>query len=110
MTPAERLTACLDALASSLYRAGIPGDAAARLRRDPRLAQRAPERLARVDVHVDPHEVEELARPHRPAGAVLHPGVEVLRRHAGLVEDPDAIVQERDQHPVDDESGRVLAA
>ena len=31
MTPAERLTACLDALASSLYRAGIPGDAAARL-------------------------------------------------------------------------------
>ena len=31
MTPAERLTACLDALASSLYRAGITGDAAARL-------------------------------------------------------------------------------
>ena len=31
MTPAERLTACLDDLASALHRAGITGDGAERL-------------------------------------------------------------------------------
>jgi hypothetical protein len=31
MTSSERLTACLDDLASSLHRAGVSGDAAARL-------------------------------------------------------------------------------
>ena len=43
-------------------------------------------------------------------GAVPHAGVEVLGRDAGLVEDADAVVQQRDQHPVDDEAGRVVAA
>ena len=64
----------------------------------------------RVHVHVDADEVDERARSHRPAGAVLHCLVEILGRHAGLVEDADAVVQERDQDTVDDEAGRVVAA
>src|SRR5204863_170009 len=43
----------------------------------PRLAKLLPQRLARVDVDVDADEVEQLAGAHRPAGAVLHAGVEV---------------------------------
>ena len=81
-----------------------------RRRRHPRLAELLPQRLARVHVHVDPHQVDELARPHRPAGAVLHPGVEVGGRHPRLVEHADAVVQERDQDAVDDEAGGVVAA
>ena len=81
-----------------------------RRRRHARLAQRVVERLRRVHVDVDPDEVDERARPHRPAGAVLHAGVEVLGRHARLVEHADAVVQQRDQHPVDDEARRVVAA
>src|SRR5205085_78793 len=68
------------------------------------------QRLARVDVHVDPDEIDELARPHRPAGAELHPGVEILDRDTCLIEDADAIVQQGDQHTVDDEPRRVVAA
>ena len=59
---------------------------------------------------VDPDEVDERAWPHRPAGAVPHPRVEVLGRHARLVEDADAVVEERDQDAVDDEARRVVAA
>ena len=61
-------------------------------------------------MHVDSHEVDERARAHRPAGAVAHPGVQILRRHARLVEDTDAVVQERDQDAVDHEAGRVVTA
>ena len=37
-------------------------------------------------MHVDPDQVEQLARAHGPAGAVLHAGVEILRCDARLVE------------------------
>ena len=63
-----------------------------------------------MDVHVDPDQVDELARPHRPAGAVLHPRVEILDGDARFVEHADAVVQQRDQDAVDDEAGRVVAA
>ena len=43
-----------------------------RRRRHPRLAELLVERLGGVDVDVDADEVEQRARPHRPAGAVLH--------------------------------------
>ena len=62
-----------------------------------------------MDVNIDPDEVDESTGPHRPARAVRHRLVEILGRHAGLVEDPDAVVQERDQDPVDDEPGCVVA-
>src|SRR5205807_1261620 len=75
-----------------------------------RLAQLLPERLGSVHVHVDPDEVDQLARAHRPTGAVLHPRVEILRRDARLVENADAIVEERDQDAVDDEARCVMAA
>src|SRR5579862_4275204 len=81
-----------------------------RRRRHPRLAELLPQRLARVDVDVDTDEVDELARPHRPAGPVLHPRVEILGRHARLVENADAVVEQRDEDPVDDEAGRVVTA
>ena len=57
-----------------------------------------------------PTRSSELARPHRPAGAVLHPRVEILDAHARLVEHAHAVVEERDQDPVDDETRRVVAA
>ena len=66
------------------------------------------QRLGGVVVDVDADEVDELARPHGPAGAVRHRLVEILGSHAGLVQHADAVVQERDQHPVDDEPGVSL--
>ena len=62
-----------------------------------------------MDVDVDPDEVEERARPHRPSGAVRHRRVERLGRDPRLVQDPDAVVEQRDQDPVDHEPGRVVA-
>jgi hypothetical protein len=62
-----------------------------------------------MDVDVDPDEVEERARPHRPAGAVRQRRVERIGRHAGLVEHSDAVVEQGDQHAVDHEPGRVVA-
>ena len=59
---------------------------------------------------VDADEVDERAGAHRPARAVRHRLVEILGRDAGLVEHADAVVQERDQDPVDDEARRVVAA
>ena len=50
------------------------------------------------------------ARPHRPAGPGRHRSIEIVRCDAGLVEDANAVVEERDEHPVDDEPGRVVAA
>src|SRR5439155_1408242 len=82
----------------------------ARRRRHARLAQLLPERLGRVHVHVDPDEVDQFTRPHRPPGAVLHPDVQVLRRDTRFVENADAVVEERNQDAVDDEAGRVVAA
>ncbi len=79
-------------------------------RRHARLTQPFVERLRRVDVHVDAHEVDERAGAHRPAGAVLHRRVESLRCDACLVEDAQAVVQKRNQDTVDDEAGRVVAA
>ena len=81
-----------------------------RRRRHARLAELLVERLGRVHVHVDPDEVDQRARPHRPAGAGGHRGVEVLRRDARLVEHPQAVVQQRDEDAVDDEAGRVVTA
>ena len=78
--------------------------------RHARLARLLVERLGGVDVHVDPDEVGERAGAHRPAGAVAHRRVEILDRHARLVEHPHAVVHQRDQDPVDDEPGRVVAA
>ena len=63
-----------------------------------------------MHVHVDADEVDELARAHRPAGAVLHADVEISRCHARLVEHADAVVQQRDEHSVDDEARGVVAA
>ena len=56
-----------------------------------------------MHVDVDADEVGELTRAHRPAGAVLHRRVEILGRHPRLVEDADAVVEQRDQHAVDHE-------
>ena len=47
---------------------------------------------------------------HRPAGAVAHRLVEILDGDPRLVDHADAVVQQRDQDPVDDEAGRVEAA
>ena len=63
-----------------------------------------------MQVHVDPDEVDQFTRPHRPPGAVLHPDVQVLRRDTRFVENADAVVEERNQDAVDDEAGRVVAA
>ena len=63
-----------------------------------------------MHVHICADEIEQLARAHRPARAVLHAGVEILGRDPGLVEHAHAVVQQRDQHTVDDEAGRVGAA
>src|SRR5438445_2524586 len=82
----------------------------ARWRCHPLLARLLVERLARVHVHVDADQVDELARTQRPPGAVLHPGVEILDGNACLVEHADAVVQQGDQHAVDDEARRVEAA
>jgi hypothetical protein len=62
-----------------------------------------------MDVDVDPDQVDERAGPHRPAHAHRHRLVEVLGRDA-LVEEPDALVQRRDEDAVDDEPGRVVRA
>ena len=78
-------------------------------RRHPRLAELRVQRLRCVHVHVDADEVDERARPHRPAGAVGHRRVEILGRDSAFVEDADAVVQQRDQDPVDDEARRVVA-
>ena len=59
---------------------------------------------------VEPDEVRKLARAHRPARTALHRGVEILGRDARLVEHADAVVQQRDQHAVDDEARGVVAA
>src|SRR5688572_26520780 len=76
--------------------AGVPHRDEARWRRHARLAQLLVKRLGRVHVDIDADQVDERARPHRPAGAVLHAGIEILRAHARLVEHADAVVQERD--------------
>jgi hypothetical protein len=62
-----------------------------------------------VDVDVDPDQVDERARPHRPARAVRHGRVERLGRHTRLVEHPDAVVQQGDEDTVDDEPRGVVA-
>ena len=59
---------------------------------------------------VDADQVDQRARPDRPPRAVQHRLVQILGRHAGLVEHADAVVQERDQDAVDDEARRVGAA
>jgi hypothetical protein len=68
------------------------------------------QRLGGVNVHVDADQVDQCARPQRPAGPVRHRLVQFLRRHTGLVEHAYAVVQEGDQDPVDDEARRVLTA
>ena len=60
-------------------------------------------------MHVYADQVDERAGPERPPCAVRHRLVQVFRRHTGLVEHPHAVVQERDQDPVDDEARRVVA-
>ena len=62
-----------------------------------------------MHVHVDPDEVDELARAHRPARTVLHARIEILDADTRLVEHADAVVQQRDQDAVDDEARRVVA-
>src|SRR5438477_12376810 len=75
-------------------------------RRHPWLPQLLPEGLARMHVHVDADEVDELAGAHRPACTVLQARVEVGGRDTRPVQPPDGVVQERDQDTVDDEAGR----
>ena len=67
------------------------------------------QRFRRVDVHVDADQVDQRAGPDRPVGAEAHRPVDVLGADPGLVEDAHAVIQERDQDPVDDEAGRVVA-
>src|SRR6266576_2413585 len=78
-------------------------------RRHPLFAELVVERLGGVNVNVDPDEIDESARPQRPAGAVRHRLVEIFRCDACLVQDANAVVQQRDQDPVDDETRRVVA-
>ena len=55
------------------------------------------ERLRSVHVDVDSDEVDERAWPDRPVEAGGHRGVEILGLTPGFVEDPHAVVQERDE-------------
>ena len=59
---------------------------------------------------VDADQVDERTRPHGPACPVRQRLVEVLGAHPRLVQHAHAVVEERDQDPVDDEAGRVVAA
>ena len=68
------------------------------------------QRLGGVHVDVDPDQIEELARAERPTRAVLHALVEILGRDPCLVEDADAVVEQRDQDAVDHETWGVVAA
>src|SRR5262249_19093192 len=90
--------------------AGVPERDEPRGRRHGRLADLLVQRLARVHVHVEPHEIEQLARTHRPPRAELHARVEILRRDTRLVEHTHAVVQQRDEYAIDDEPGRVVTA
>ncbi len=98
------------ATALAAEEAGVPHRHDPRRRRHARLAQLFVQRVRGVDVHVDSDEVDQRARPHRPTCAGGHRGVEVLGRDPRLVEDPDAVVQERDEDAIDDEPRRVVAA
>src|SRR6266508_1397897 len=62
-----------------------------------------------MHVHVDADEIDQGARPHRPAGTVRDRLVHLLGLHCGLVEDADAVVQQWNQDAVDDEAGGVAA-
>ena len=73
------------------------------------LAELVVQGLRGMNVDIDPDEVDERARAERPAGAVRHRLVQVLGRDAGLVKDPNAVVQQRNQDPVDDEARCVVA-
>src|SRR5207244_8817755 len=81
-----------------------------RRRRQARLAELLVQRLARVDMDIRADEIEQRTRTHRPSRAVPQPRVEIFRRHAGLIEDAYAVVEQRDEDAVDDEAGRVAAA
>ena len=53
---------------------------------------------------VDPDQVDQRARPDRPVRAEEHRAVDVLGRDARLVDHAHAVVQERDEDAVDDET------
>ena len=65
--------------------------------------------LRGVHVHVDADQVDQRTRSERPAGAVRHRLVHVLGQHVRFVENPHAVVEQRDQDPIDDEAGSVVA-
>src|SRR5579862_10068527 len=108
---AGRLPVAEEALAGlAAQLAGVTEGDEPRRRCHPLLAERLAQVLARMHVHVDPDEIEKRARAERPAGAERERAVQVGGRHLSLVEHAHAVVEERDEHAVHDEAGRVAAA
>jgi hypothetical protein len=69
MTPAERLTACLDELASSVHRAGVAGEAGSRLLE---LAALATMKAVELELRAESRNAPPSATALAPAASAEH--------------------------------------
>src|SRR5262245_52832371 len=62
------------------------------------------QRLEDRETRVEANQVEQLEGTHREVAAALHRGVDVVARRDAGVEQPDRVVEVREQQRIDDEA------